>query len=69
MPSITKKQRIENCFFQGSTNHKKHNRHCNDCKHECKQSFKTTILCCPQYTPKIKLNPPVDSGAGEREVL
>lgn len=53
MPHYSKKYKQEWAFFiSQKTGHVKYNNKCKRCIHECKQSYKTKIIVCPNYEKK-----------------
>ncbi|MBQ9168417.1 MAG: hypothetical protein IJX67_08440 [Oscillospiraceae bacterium] len=50
--SRSKKWRLEWSFFLGENGRRQYNRLCRGCVHDCKQSFRVTILSCPRYESK-----------------
>jgi len=54
MPKMNKKARDEMAFFIGANGRRQYNKLCMKCCHDCKQSFRATIVCCKKYTSKRK---------------
>ena len=52
MPRMSKKRRLEWSFFLNHRNRITYNDLCRGCTHDCKQSFRTEIVCCPCYESK-----------------
>ena len=50
--SRSKKWRLEWSFFLGENGRRKYNKVCKGCVHPCKQSFRATVLDCPQFRPQ-----------------
>ena len=47
--SRSKKWRLEWAFFLGENGRRQYNRLCMGCTHGCKQSFRATVIECPQF--------------------
>lgn len=52
MPRMSKKRKQEWSFFLNDRNRITYNDFCRKCIHECKQSFRATIIECPRYCSK-----------------
>ena len=52
MPRMTKKQKEEWTLFLNENNRRQYNDVCRRCVHECKQSFRVEVVCCPNYLSK-----------------
>lgn len=50
--SRSKKWKEEWAFFLGDDGRRKYNDLCRRCVHECKQSFRTSVVNCPRYISK-----------------
>ncbi len=47
MPRMSKKDKMEWSFFIGESGRRKYNKLCLQCKRDCKQSFRATLVQCP----------------------
>ena len=54
MPRMSKKRKQEWAMFLNDRNRIAYNELCRKCKHECKQSFRVTVIECPEYLSKRK---------------
>ena len=52
IPRMSKKEKEEWNFFLNEKGRKEYNDLCRRCVHECKQSFRTIVISCPQYKSK-----------------
>ena len=52
MPRMSKKRKQELAFFLNERGRIAHNDTCRKCVGDCKQSFRTVIVCCPCYESK-----------------
>ncbi len=52
MPRMSKKRKLEWSFFLNDHNRITYNPLCRKCVHECKQSFRATVIECPRYCSK-----------------
>lgn len=52
MPRMSKKRKQELAFFLNERGRVAHNLTCRKCTGDCKQSFRTEIVCCPCYESK-----------------
>ncbi len=50
--SRSQKWKLEWAFFLDSDGRRKYNEQCRRCVHDCKQSFRVTIVSCPVYKSK-----------------
>lgn len=56
MPRLSKKIKKEMAFFiNPATGKRQYNRHCRACIHDCKQSYRATIITCPRYHPLSRM--------------
>ena len=46
------KRLLEWAFFLGDNGRRQYNRLCKGCVHPCKQSFRATVVDCPQFRPQ-----------------
>lgn len=46
------KWRLEWAFFLGDNGRRQYNRLCKGCVYPCKQSFRATVVDCPQFRPQ-----------------
>lgn len=54
MPRLTKKQKQEWAFFiHPDTKRRTYNKLCRSCIHNCKQSYRVTVVECRRYASKI----------------
>lgn len=52
MPRLSKKIKKEMAFFiNPGTGKRQYNRQCRACIHDCKQSYRATIIACPGIIP------------------
>lgn len=58
MPRMSKKKKQEYAFFLNDKRRISYNELCKRCKHDCKQSFRATVIECKNYISKRS----VDSG-------
>jgi hypothetical protein len=54
MPKLTKKARLEWSLFLNEYGRRQYNAFCLKCRHECKQPYRVTVLCCPKHEGKQK---------------
>lgn len=54
MPRMSKKQKQEWALFLNERNRITYNELCRKCQHDCKQSFRVTVIECPNYLSKRK---------------
>lgn len=47
--SRSKKWRLEWSLFLSEKGRRKYNKVCKQCVRDCKQSFRTDVVCCPRY--------------------
>ncbi|MCD7873174.1 MAG: hypothetical protein LUG21_07775 [Clostridiales bacterium] len=53
MPRLSKGQKQEWTFFiEPKTGRRRYNELCRKCIHNCKQSFRAIIVCCPNFKAK-----------------
>ena len=52
VPRMSKKRKQELAFFLNERGRVAHNDTCRKCVGDCKQSFRTVIVCCPCYESK-----------------
>lgn len=52
MPRMSKKRKQEWSFFLNDRNCITYNALCRKCVHDCKQSFRATVIECPRYCSK-----------------
>ncbi|XBX05507.1 hypothetical protein QMP26_34620 [Enterocloster clostridioformis] len=52
MPRMSKKLKKELAFFLNDRERRSYNELCRKCRHECKQSFRATVIDCPRYLSK-----------------
>ena len=52
MPRMSKKRKQELTFFLNERGRIAYNDTCRKCVGDCKQSFRTVIVCCPCYESK-----------------
>ena len=52
MPRMSKKRKQELVFFLNERGRIAHNEICRKCIGDCKQSFRTAVICCPCYGSK-----------------
>ena len=52
MPRMSKKRKQEWSFFLNDRNRITYNDLCRKCVHDCKQSFRATVIDCPHYCSK-----------------
>ena len=53
MPRMTKRDKLYWDFFiDPSTGRRKFNEVCRCCTHDCRQSFRAELICCPKYLSK-----------------
>lgn len=52
MPRMSKKKKLEYEFFLNDKGRITYNELCKKCKHECKQSFRATVIECRKYDSK-----------------
>ncbi len=52
MPRMSKRLKKELAFFLNDRGRKSYNALCRKCQHECKQSFRATVIDCPRYLSK-----------------
>ena len=50
--SRSQKWKLEWAFFLDADGRRKYNEQCRRCVHDCKQSFRVTIVSCPIYKSK-----------------
>ena len=50
--SRSQKWKLEWAFFLGADGRRKYNEQCCRCVHDCKQSYRVTIVSCPAYKSK-----------------
>ena len=55
MPRMGKKMKAEWAYFIGENGRRQYNELCRRCVHDCKQSFRATVICCNKYTSKRKI--------------
>jgi len=55
MPRMGKKMKREWAYFIGENGRRQYNELCRRCVHDCKQSFRSTVVCCARYTSKRKI--------------
>lgn len=60
MPRMSKKAKREWAFFLSEYGRRRYNRWCNRCVHDCKQSYRATLLCCPRYVEKTGNRPKME---------
>ena len=56
IPRMSKKRKEEWALFLNDRNRITYNKLCVQCEHECKQSFRATVIYCPKYSKKEKVN-------------
>lgn len=54
MPRMSKKRKQEWALFLNERNRITYNELCRKCQHDCKQSFRVTVIECPNYLSKRK---------------
>lgn len=52
MPRMSKKRKKEWSFFLNDRGRITYNALCRRCTHQCKQSFRATVIECPRYCSK-----------------
>lgn len=57
MPQMSKKRKQEWSFFLNDRNRITYNEFCRKCVHDCKQSFRATVIECPRYCSKRSQKP------------
>ena len=64
MPRLSKRDKLFWSFFiDPSTGRRKFNHLCRCCTHDCRQSFRAELICCPKYLSKRSRA--VQTGASE----
>lgn len=57
MARLSKKLKQEWAFFLSpKTGRRTYNDLCRKCRNDCKQSFRTIVVCCPMYCSKRSVN-------------
>ena len=52
MPRMSKKDKQEWAFFLNDKGRITYAEQCRKCERDCKQSFRATIMLCPEYSSK-----------------
>lgn len=48
------KNKSETKFYENPKGEIEYNKICKKCLNECKQSFRTVLISCPQFKPMVK---------------